>query len=31
MVEFYLKRIEKGIITLQDVPLKWRSEVAERI
>lgn len=31
MVNFYVYRIKKGKMTLEDVPPKWRAEVAERL
>ena len=31
MVNFYVYRIQKGKMTLEDVPEKWRAEVAERL
>lgn len=27
MVNFYLNRIEKGLITIEDVPKLWRTKV----
>lgn len=27
MVKFYLRQIEKGAITIEEVPAKWREEV----
>lgn len=31
MVNFYLYRIQKGKMTLDDVPLRWRTQVAEKL
>lgn len=31
MVNFYVYRIKKGKMKLEDVPLKWREEVAEKL
>lgn len=31
MVNFYVYRIKKGKMTLDDVPLKWRAEVAAKL
>jgi hypothetical protein len=31
MVNFYIYRIQKGKMTLEDVPEKWREKVAEKL
>jgi hypothetical protein len=31
MVKFYLSMIQRGKIALDDVPPKWRAEVAEKL
>lgn len=31
MVNFYVKRILKGLMTLEDVPVRWREEVREAL
>ena len=31
MVNFYIKRIENGIMTLEEVPELWRTKVEEKI
>lgn len=31
MVKFYLNRIEKGLITIEDVPKYWREKVQEAL
>lgn len=31
MVNFYVKRIRKGLMTLEDVPERWRDAVAEAL
>ena len=31
MVNFYVYRIKKGKMTLEDVPKKWRAAVAEKL
>jgi hypothetical protein len=31
MVEFYVNRIKKGKMTLEQVPLKWREAVREAL
>jgi len=31
MVELYYKRIIKGKMTIEDVPKRWRSEVAAKL
>ena len=31
MVQFYVNRIKKGKITLEEVPLKWREAVREAL
>lgn len=31
MVNFYVKRIRKGLMTLEDVPERWRDEVREAL
>lgn len=31
MVNFYVYRIKKGKMTLEDVPPKWREQVAEKL
>lgn len=31
MVEIYVKRIKAGIMTLDDVPMRWRKAVEERM
>ena len=31
MVNFYVYRIKKGKMTLDDVPLRWRAQVAEKL
>lgn len=31
MVEIYVKRIKAGIMMLDDVPMRWRKAVEERL
>ncbi len=31
MVNFYVKRIRKGLMTLEDVPERWRDAVREAL
>lgn len=31
MVTIYIKRIRAGLMTLEDVPPKWRTEVEKRL
>jgi hypothetical protein len=31
VVNFYVKRIRKGLMTLEDVPERWRDAVAEAL
>lgn len=31
MVNFYVYRIQKGKMTLEEVPEKWRDKVAEKL
>lgn len=31
MVNFYVKRIRKGLMTLEEVPERWRDAVAEAL
>ena len=31
MVQFYVKRIQAGKMTLEEVPLRWRDAVAEAL
>ena len=31
MVNFYVNRIRKGLMTLEDVPLRWREAVREAL
>lgn len=31
MVNFYILQIQKGSITLEDIPLRWRGLVAEKL
>ena len=31
MVQFYVNRIKKGKMTLEEVPLKWREAVREAL
>ena len=31
MVEFYVRRIRKGKMTLEEVPLRWRDAVEEAL
>lgn len=31
MVNFYVKRIRKGLMTLDEVPERWRDAVAEAL
>lgn len=31
MVAFYVRRIKTGKITLEDVPIKWRDDVAKAL
>ena len=31
MVNFYVYRIKKGKMTVDDVPLRWRAAVAEKL
>lgn len=31
MVNFYVKRIRKGLMTIDDVPERWREEVREAL
>lgn len=31
MAKIYYKRIKEGLMTINDVPLKWRSQVQEML
>ena len=31
MVQFYVRRIKKGLMTLEDVPERWREAVREAL
>lgn len=31
MVEIYIKRIKAGLMTLEDVPMRWRKAVEGRL
>ena len=31
MVDFYVKRIENGLMTIEDVPAKWREQVEKAL
>ena len=31
MVKLYLKRIKAGLMTIEEVPFKWRKAVAEQL
>lgn len=31
MVNFYVKRIENGLMTIEDVPAKWREQVEKAL
>lgn len=31
MINFYVYRIKKGKMTLEDIPLKWRAAVTEKL
>ena len=31
MVNFYVKRIRKGLMTIEDVPERWREQVREAL
>ena len=31
MVNFYVKRIRKGLMTLDEVPARWREQVREAL
>jgi hypothetical protein len=31
MIEIYVRRIKDGLMTLEDVPQKWREEVGKQI